>query len=69
MNNEHLTMKQLSTFIPKWYAEMLDHYQKTGCYRREDIEKMFGSPMDRTSIKPKTDSKNPIFLDKTFHKK
>jgi len=53
-------MNTTSNEIPKWWQEMLDHYRKTGCYRREDIEKMFGSPMGKTEVRPKGDD-GPLF--------
>jgi hypothetical protein len=47
---EQFGMGESST--PKWYKEMESHYAKTGSYRREDVQKVFGNPMGKTEVKP-----------------
>ena len=38
----------------KWVLEMIDHYQRTGSYRREDLRRLLGDPIEGVQFGPNT---------------
>jgi hypothetical protein len=38
----------------KWVLEMIDHYQRTGSYRPEDLRRLLGDPIEGVQFGPNT---------------
>ncbi len=37
-----------------WVRAMIDHYQRTGCYRTEDLRRLLGDPNRAVEVGPNT---------------
>ena len=35
---------------PRWVVEMRDHFQRTGLYRAEDLQRVLGDPRDSVQV-------------------
>lgn len=35
---------------PKWLEEMIDHYRRTGTFRPEDLQRLFGDPSKGVTV-------------------
>jgi hypothetical protein len=36
---------------PKWIRDMIEHFRRTGTYRREDLERLLGDPNRRVEVR------------------
>lgn len=45
-----------------WVREMIDHYNRTGAYRPEDLRRLLGDPNRAVEVGPNTDLSS--FLEK-----
>lgn len=47
-----MSLDEIASTMPplKWVVEMHEHYAKTGVYRPEDLERVFGDPTKGVSM-------------------
>ena len=43
-------LNQQTLSDPQWITEMRDHFQKTGIYRAEDLQRVLGDPRDSVQV-------------------
>jgi len=48
-----------------WLAEMHKHFQRTGTYRAEDLERVLGDPREGAEVEATTDFQFGSFLAKS----
>ena len=52
---------------PEWVRRMIDHYQRTGTYRPEDLRRLLGDPTKGVEVGPNA-SLASMFTEFTEHR-
>jgi hypothetical protein len=57
-------MTKLDSGQPEWVIAMHEHFQRTGYYRAEDLQRVLGDPRESVRISPALDTPMAARIEK-----